>query len=132
VTTYDTWNGSWGTSWALSWTRNSTPVVRDTHDGWIPDHIIQRFYENERLKHTKVIKAYKKAVEIAPLEVQDIVNEFVQNPSKITKNQLNEIAEDKAAISKLLLLLDSIEQRLMRYKLDQEDDNLLIMLAAIV
>lgn len=104
----------------------------DTHDGWIPDHIVRKFYENERLKHSTVIRLYKEAIEAEPdnVELQEIVSEFTPDTSRITVSQLNEIADDKLALTRLLASLSMMEERIIKYRKDTQDDELLFMIAA--
>lgn len=134
MTSYNTWGISWANSWATSWTRSASVPVADTHDGGIPDHIVRKFYENERLKQKTVIIAYKKAIEAEPenVELQEVVADFTADTTHITKSQMKEIAKDKAALIKLLSTLEGIEARLSKYAQDAEDDEMLIMIAAII
>jgi len=108
--------------------------TRDTHDGGIPDHIVRKFYENERLKHSTVIKAYKKIIEAEPdnQELREIVSEFTPDTSKITKTRLNEIAQDKASLNRLLSSISAVEERLFKYRSNAEDDELLFAIARII
>lgn len=115
----------------------STPPpvpTTDTHDGWIPDHIVRKFYENERLKHSKVISTYKKLVKAEEVveELKEAIGEYTADTSKLTKNTLNEIAEDKAALSRFLNTIDVLEKRIQKYSQDAEDDDMLLAISAMI
>lgn len=107
---------------------------RDTHDGWIPEGLIRKFYENERLKHSKVISTYKKLIktEEKAEEIKEIIREYTPDTSKLSKNVLNEIAEDKKTLAKLLMAIDSLEQRLLKYQENTEDETILLMIASVI
>lgn len=134
MTSYNTWGLSWANSWATSWTRNASVPVVDTHDGGIPDHIVRKFYEKERLKQSTVISAYKKAVAAEPenVELQEVVADFTADTSHISKSQMREIAKDRTALLKMLTTLDAIETRLSKYAQDAGDEEMLIMIAASI
>jgi hypothetical protein len=111
-------------------TPTPTPTL-DTHDGFIPEYA-RKFYESERLKHSKVIRSYETALEAEPEILSDIVSEFSSDTSKLTTSLLREIAQDKAAMARLLTAISAIETRMEKQRQDSEDDELLIMLAAVV
>lgn len=110
-----------------------TPSV-DTHDGWIPEEAIRKFYENERLKHSAVIKSYKKIIqaEEESEELKEVISAYAPDTSKITKKILEDIAQDKIVLGRFLSAIDTIENRLENYRLDMEDEKLLFMIASII